>query len=107
MATPRSGVLRGAEEQHHRSPAPPAGGKRVSFLFHELLRPKEREQDGGGRQRLKAKASFLPDDQEPQALLLSEKQGRTRKLWHRAPKGELQPPFQEAQRKRQGEGARL
>lgn len=35
--------------QHHRSPAPAAGWKRVSRLPRELLRPKEREQGGGSR----------------------------------------------------------
>lgn len=78
MATQRSGVLRGAGEEHHRCPAPPAACKRGPFLFHELLRLKESEKDGGDRQPLKAKASFLPDDQGVQTLPISKQHGRMR-----------------------------
>lgn len=83
MATRRSGVLRAGAE-HHRSGAAPVACHPVSFLFAELLRPKTREQDGGDRRRLKAKASLPPNDPEPQTLLLSEKQGRMQKPRQRA-----------------------
>lgn len=76
MTTPRSGVLRGAGEEHHRSPAPPAACKRGPFLFHELLRSKESEEDAGDQQHLKAKASFLPDNQEVQTQLIYKEHGR-------------------------------
>ncbi|XP_014732247.1 PREDICTED: calcium/calmodulin-dependent 3',5'-cyclic nucleotide phosphodiesterase 1C [Sturnus vulgaris] len=46
----------------------------------------------GDQQCLKAEASFLPDDQESQMLMLSKKQGRMLKLWHREPKEHLMLP---------------